>query len=108
MANGLKATKPNVLSALGTYTHTTTASGLYTVEARVNVPPSSSLVITITQNGTTKATSTAPTPHQKEVDLRITLNCAQSDVLNIVLTSSAPVDQQPIALKGTGIVRQGL
>lgn len=96
--SGIFQTK--VLSNLDTYNHTALQTSMYVVEVQMNEIPPSGLQIQIKQNGSTKATSVAPTAAQQALNLRIILNCAANDVIAVILSSSAASDSGPNAVKG--------
>ncbi len=89
-----------VISSLDTYNYTIPADGMYVISASVSEIPTSSLSILIKQNGSTKLTSDTPTAAQQIVDARIVLNCAESDTIAIVISSSLAREAAPNQIKG--------
>jgi hypothetical protein len=106
-------------------------AGLITVSFAAQVEPKSGLVVTIQQNSVTKATAGPPavsqTPTssvtgagaapftapvfteigQAHIDLNILLNCAQGDVISVILSSSLSHDSFLNGIKGILNIRQG-
>lgn len=107
MPNTLKDYQSNVMVGLGTWTYTTSVASLFFVQATSSENPPSGLVLMIKQNGTTMATSTAPSATQGAVDTLTLLNCAQGDVITVVISSSVPIDQQLNTVKTIIVLRQG-
>ncbi len=97
----------HVIAQLDTYNYTVTKAQMYTVELDMSEQPASGLTIVIQQNGSTKATSTAPTAAQSHVPLRIVMNCAINDVISVVLSSSNTNDQQLNCIKGILNIHEG-
>lgn len=108
MAIGLKTSESNVFSGLGTLTYTIGAAGAHTITCTSTVNFGSGLVITINQNGsqvaTTSALSTSAT--QQTLNLSTSFVCSVSDVVTVVLTSSAAIDSMLNTVKS--IVTIGL
>lgn len=101
-------TKTKVLSNLDTYNHTTLAASMYNVKCTLSEQPPSGVIITIQQNGVTKATTTtAPAATQQLVELAVTMNCAISDLLSVIITSSNPTDTGKNAIKAILNIHQG-
>jgi hypothetical protein len=100
-----------VVSNLDTYTYTVTTAAMHVAKVRVQKMPPSGLTITIQQNGSTKATVTVQpivgSTGQSSQELHVTMNCAVSDVISFVLSSSTAIDQGPNAIKATLDVHVG-
>lgn len=96
-----------VISSLDTYNYTIPSSGMYMISSMISEIPTSSVSVLIKQNGVTKATSSAPTTAQQEIDLQILLNCATSDVISFVISSSAAREAAPNQIKGILNIRPG-
>lgn len=107
MANTLKVEQSNVLDGLGTWTHTALKNSMYYCEVRLTEVPASSVSIVINQNGSPVATSTAPAAAQQVVTLQIIMNCTINDVITVVISSSAPIDQQLNTVKSIVTLRVG-
>lgn len=103
----LKDQQSNIAVGLGTYTYTVGAAGPFAVSAKCTENPPSSISIVINQNGSPKATSVAPSSAQNHIEVRTNLNCAASDTITIVISSSAPIDNQLNTIKTLMVVRQG-
>lgn len=101
-------TKTKILTNLDTYNHTTLTAGMYTVRCTLSEQPPSGVILTIQQNSVTKATTTTiPGATQEIVDLQIVLNCAISDVIGVVVTSSNPTDTGKNVIKAILNIHQG-
>ncbi len=103
--NSIESSK--VTSALDTYRYVTTAAGMLTVAVTLTEIPTSGVTITIQQNSVTKATSTAATTAQSHIDLRTTINCASSDNIDIIISSSSAVEAGPNQIKAILNLRPG-
>lgn len=97
-----------VVNGLNTYTYTTQSAGMHTCRIEVDHRVASAMTISITQSGSvnaTLATMTLVAGSNSDADamstaiLQACANCAISDVLSFVLTSSAPVDQNSNTVK---------
>jgi hypothetical protein len=97
-----------VLSSLDTYNHTAGAAQMYTVNVKMSELPPSGLSIVIQQNGSPMATSVAPAATQGELDLRIVLNCAISDVISVILSSSNVQEAGRNQIKGILNITPGI
>lgn len=92
----------SVFNGLGTYSRKILEAGNYFVEGKINLPTfvngggASSLVVTINQNGSPIYTGAAGAD-----GFKVEANCAVNDLIAIVLTSSAPADQEVNGLKTT-------
>jgi hypothetical protein len=98
LITGIMQTK--ILNALDTYNHTAGLTSMYFVSISVTEQPPSGMSIIIQQNGVTKATAATPAAAQNHIDLQVVLNCAASDVISVVLSSSTPSDENINAIKG--------
>lgn len=90
-----------VFNGLSTGTINIPAAGVYTFQGNINLPqnnpnPSSSVVCTIKQNGTTQYTGSAGYE-----GFTVTLTCAANDVITFVLSSANAVDQGLNVIKTT-------
>lgn len=106
MATVLMANIPVVMEGLGTFTHTVVNSSLRYFKGEVTAPLASSLSIVINQNGTPVYTAPAFTPTQTALQFRFDFLPTAADLMTIVLSSSAPVDNQANVIKS--IVSTGL
>lgn len=95
--NGAQAA---VVSNLDTYNYTAKSSATHFVTVSVTEHPASSLSIVIQKNGTPVATSTPPSATQAVINLSTPISCSASDVLSVVLSSSAAIDQRINHIKG--------
>lgn len=99
----------NIIVGLGTYTFTVTSAtaGMITVQATASENPPSGLSIALQKNGSPVATSTAPTTAQGTINIQTTMNCVATDVISVVITSSAAIDNQLNTVKTLVTLRQG-
>ncbi len=124
MANSLQANTSTVVGGLGTQTYTVTSAtaGFLTVDFKCFVPyqasgssndssvttGGSSLVVVVNLNGSPVLTTSAPSPTQPIVGGSVRLQCVATDVITVVLSSSAPVDNARNAIKSIINVYQGV
>jgi hypothetical protein len=96
-------------SGLSTDTFKVAVAGMYYLSAQTTVIQPSALVITLSQTGSTSASLATPatSPVQESVSINKTFNCAIGDILSVVVTSSAPIDQPPNLIKTIINLRQG-
>lgn len=99
--------KAKVISNLDTYTHTTLQASMYTISLSTSIRPLSGLSIIINKNGTPFATSIVPSATQGIQQLAVTINCAISDVLSVVVSSAATADLRINSIKGILDIRPG-
>lgn len=99
--------KTKVLNSLDTYNHTAQASTMYMVSISVSEQPPSGVIITIQQNGSQKAISSAPAAAQGVVQLQIVLNCAANDVISVILSSAVTSDSKINSIRGLLNIHQG-
>lgn len=109
MVMTLKDSQANIIVGLGSYTHTTTHAGPYTVSAQCSENPTSSIIITISQSGSSSVSvsSIAPTDSQSHIELQKQFTCAIGDVLTVALVSAAAIDNQLNNVKTIVRVFQG-
>jgi hypothetical protein len=88
MSLALKDYQSNIEIGLGTFTYTAALAGVYFVSAQSSVLPPSGLSIVINQNGSPVMTSAAPSAAEQTVNLQDQINCAASDVITVVISSS--------------------
>lgn len=120
--NSLQVNESTVVGGLGTQTFNVVTAGLYTCSFKVFVPyvasgssnnssvttGGSSVVVTVNQNGSPVLTTSAPSINQPIVGGSVVLNCAVNDVLTVVLSSAATVDNSPNAVKAIINLFQGV
>lgn len=102
--------KPSCSSGLSTDTKKVLTAGQYTIYTRTTDIPPSGIVVTISQSGSTSKSVVTPltSPLQTDIESNATFNCQVGDILSVVLTSAAPVDQPPNLIKTIINLRQGL
>jgi hypothetical protein len=90
-----------VFSNLDTYQYTIQSTNLHTVSVKMNDKVLlNNLSVIIKQNGTTKATSSVTAGNPNELNLSVLLNCASGDTIQVVVSSSDPLDSAPNRIKG--------
>lgn len=106
----MKAMQSSVTSGLSTDTYKIGIAGLHSIYVRTTVLQPSGLVITISQSGSQTASFSTPTtsPLQEDIEINAKFNCAVGDLLSVVVTSSARIDQPPNLIKTIINLRQGL
>lgn len=104
--NGISRSK--VISNLDTYNHTALQNSMYVVEVKMNETiTGSAVMIDIQQNGVSKSLVGPPISIRKGLNNRIILNCAASDLISVVVSSSALPDSGPNSIKGILNIRIG-
>lgn len=117
--NAFNINQSTAVGGLGTQTCTVITAGLYTLAVNFTIPyrpagssadstsltGQSSLQIVVNNNGSAKLTlggaATNPTPTQPTLAGSVQIQAAANDVITVVLTSAAAVDNLPNAIKGT-------
>ncbi len=89
-----------VISNLDTYVYTVGTTSLHVARLTINEIPPSGIIITLKQNSTTIATTSAPNAAQQVVELMATLACTSGDVISFVVASANAADARPNAFKG--------
>lgn len=109
MANTLKDSRINIIDGLGTWTHTCSATNLYSGSIRCTVIPASSVILTIAQSGSTTVTvsSSAPAAAQQVINLQKIFNCVAGDVITFTIASSAAIDKALNGVESSIILHQG-
>jgi len=103
----LKDQQSNIAVGLGTYTYTVAAAGPFFVSASSSENPPLGLSLVINQNGSPKVSTAPVAAGQTHLDTQVKLNCAASDVITIVISSSLAIDNQLNTVKTIMVVRQG-
>jgi len=104
----IKNYQSNVINALDTYNYTVPSASLESVSVSMTEIPPSGISILIQQNGSTKASLSSPAAAQSVLNLQVILNCASSDVISVIISSSSAIDQQLNTIKGIINIRDGL
>lgn len=89
-----------VISNLDTYVYTTLTTGLHVARLTINEIPPSGITITLKQNSTTIATTSAPNAAQQVVEIMATLAITAGDTISFVVASSTASDALPNSFKG--------
>ncbi len=100
-------TKSKVLNQLDTYNHTALSTSMYMVSVQLTEQPPSGITITIKQNGSTKATLSAPAATQETMNLQTVLNCTATDTITVILASSTASDQGGNSFKAILNIHEG-
>lgn len=96
-----------ILSNLDTYVYTVLKAGLHLASIEVNALPPSGITLTIKQNSTTIASTSAPAAAQQAINLSATMDCAINDTISVVIASSTASDELPNAFKGLLNIHRG-
>lgn len=124
MTNSLQVNQSTVFAGLGTNSFTVTVAGLYTVAFTSFIPyqtassnnssvttGGSSLQVVVNQDTgggpVAKLTVGSPTPTQPIMGGSVRLQCSVNDVITVVLTSAAAVDNAFNAIKSIINLYQG-
>ncbi len=89
-----------VVSNLDTYVYTTLTTALHVARLTINEIPPSGITITLKQNNTTIATTSAPNAAQQVVELMATLAITSGDTISFVVASGNAADARPNTFKG--------
>lgn len=106
----MKIGQASASSGLSTDTFKVLQAGVHSIFVRTTVKDPSGLVITISRSGSSSdsVASPAASGQTNHVELNAKFNCAIGDILSVVVTSSASVDQPPNLIKSIINLRQGL
>jgi hypothetical protein len=107
MSNILFLNVPRVDVGLVTDTWTAPSAGLYNLAAQITEIPPSGLSIVVNQNGTPVYTAPVLTPTQSAIQFKVDLDCAASDVITLVLSSSNANDLLLESVKTNVAIGQG-
>lgn len=108
MANILLLNQPFVSVGLGTSTFTVPSTGVYYVSVQSTETPPTSLSIVVNQNGSPIYTAPVITPTQSALQLKTSFPATAADVITVVLSSAAAIDNQLNTLKTTVALGNGL
>ena len=96
MSNILQLNQDQPLVGLGTMTYTIPTAGLYFVRVQLTEVPPTGLSVVINQNGTPIFTAPTITPTQIAQQFKYSpIVAAVNDVITVVLSSSAAIDNLP-------------
>ncbi len=112
--NSLSPIQSTPFCGLATQTYNVPATGLYTVQVQCTIPyqaagssndssvttGGSSLQILVKLDATTKLTLSSPTPTQPSLSGAVTFQATAAQVITIVPSSAAAVDNQLNSVKG--------
>ena len=109
----MKLSQAAAASGLSTDTYkigSVSGAGTYSIFVRSTVKDPSGIVITLSQSGSQSASFSSPiaSGQTNHVEMNASFNCAVGDILSVVVSSSAPVDQPPNLIKSIINLRQGL
>jgi hypothetical protein len=88
-----------VLDGLGTLTFIIPATGEYTVRVQSTFTPESSLVVVVADGVTTLFTAPAVTPTQSALEFKFFFAATAADVITVVFSSAAAIDNQLNTIK---------
>jgi hypothetical protein len=92
---------------LGTWTHTAIATALYNVQVQSTLAlPGSTLNIAIKLNGSSIVNATINSGDSR-LNLQTVLSCIPTDIITVVLSSTAITDQHPNHIKTNIQIRKG-
>ncbi len=120
--NSLSPIQSTPVAGLGTQTFNVVTAGNYTVSVRYSIPyiasgssadssvttGGSELQVLVKLQSSTKLTLSAPAPTQPSLSGSVSMLCAAGDVIEIVPSSSADVDNALNAVKGIINIYQGV
>lgn len=108
MSNILILNQSFVSVGLGTLTYTIPAAGLYNVKCDLTEVPPSGISVVVNLNGSPIYTvSSLPTTQSAFQFKTRPISCALNDVVTVVLSSSAAVDNQLNTVKSIVSIGQG-
>lgn len=102
-----KISQTTVINRLDTYNHTAASTSIYGVDVKLSEVPASGISIVVQLNGSTKATSTAPSATQNHIELHTTLNCTATDVISVIISSANAIDKQLNTVQGIIAITRG-
>lgn len=120
--NSLSSVQSTVIGGLGTQTYNVVNAGLYTCEFKIFVPyvasgssnnssvttGGSSCLVVVNLNGSPVLTMATPSINQPIVGGSVRIQAAANDVITVVLSSAANIDNLPNAIKGIINIYQGI
>lgn len=107
MSNILILNQSYVTVGLGTVTFTVPATGQYNVKCDFTENPPSSLSVVVNNNASPVFTAPAVSPTQGAQQFKVSLSLAASDVVTVVLSSSAAIDNLLNSVKSIISIGQG-
>lgn len=108
MSNILLLNTTQVMVGLGTMTFTCPIAGTYRVTCDLTEMPPSSLSVVVNKNGSPVYTAPALSPTQPGLRFVVdVLQAAASDVITVVLSSSAPADNTLNSIKSSISIGNG-
>lgn len=108
MANTLILNQNFESVGIETKTFTIPTTGLYTVRVEYTVVPPSSLVVLVKNGASTVFTAPTLTPTQSELRFSVTLLCTAADVITVVPSSAAAVDNLLNSVKSIVSIANGI
>lgn len=106
----MQLNQPCAASGLSTDTFKVGAAGIYSLYVNSTVQTPSGITITLSQSGSQSSSYSSPiaSAQTNHVEANTKFNCAIGDVISVVVSSSAPIDQPPNLIKSVINLRQGL
>jgi len=106
----MHVTRPSASSGLSTDTIKIATAGVYSIYTKTTVLQPSGLVVTLSQTGSASNSFSTPTtsPLTGHVEMNAKFNCAVGDILSVVVSSSASIDQPPNLIKTIIQLKEGV
>lgn len=97
----MKIGQPSASSGLSTDTLTINVAGEHVIYSRTTMVPLSGIVVTMSQSGSASVSIASPQAAgpQSHIEMNAPFNCQVGDILQVVVSSSAPIDQPPNLIK---------
>jgi len=92
MSQNIKANRSMPVVGLGTFTHTVLNAGIFYCSAQATDVPPSGLSIVINLNGSPVASTPSLNSNAQTIGVDAHMNCASSDVITVVISSSTSND----------------
>ncbi len=109
MSNILILNQNQITCGLNTMTYTVPsgADGAYNVAVQSTEIPPSGISIVVNKNGSPVLTAPTLSPTQNAIQFKLSLLLAAADVITVVLSSSAAIDNQLNSVKTNVSIGQG-
>jgi hypothetical protein len=98
----------STVAGLQTVQHTVMTAGQFSIETKATENPISNLIVTINYNGSPIATSSSTPLTQPFAELVARQQCIVGDILTVVMSSTAPIDNNLNTVKTTVNIRRGI
>lgn len=109
MANYLILNQNYIQDGLGTLSYIVPADGTYNVASAFTMNAPSSLVVLVKKNGSTVFTAPSiASPSQSSMQFKTDIQCVAADVITVVYSSSAAIDNQLNSVQSVLSIGQGM